>query len=596
MRYHHLVLLALTASLLQASADHRDGSISKRQEALSADLTMNNDWGGRFDAKFSFPLKVDVLGYLANITFSKPVSKLDISGGQVYSHSTDNLHWVVVNTPDRPAFHAGTTLDLQFYGNYEGGSPGPTGHATLINEGIDTFKPEAAPNTENSKYNYNDVLYKSILFYEAQRSGKLPANKRIPWRGDSALNDKGDKGEDLTGGWYDAGDHVKFNFPMAYTTTVLAWSYLLYPDAYEAAGQKDYILDCIKWPLDYLLKCHTGPEELYVQVGDAGPDHSYWGSPETMTMARPAYKITASKPGTDVTMETAAAMAAGSLAFKDKDPAYSATLLEHAKQLWDFGIKYQVKYSDSVQAAAGFYRSNNITDEVCWGSLWLHKATNDDKYLAEAEKQFDPDPAWGQSWDEKTIGNQLLLYLATKKDNYKTSILNSFEGWFPGGKVPYTPKGLPFRLEWGSLRYASNMAMAALVAADAGLRPAEYRRWAMCIIHYALGDTGFSYLIGFGSKYPHSPHHRSSSCPNPPAPCGSYVMSMKEPNVHTLYGALVGGPGQQDDYKDERTNYVNNEVACDYNAGFTGAVAALKHLYLTKQHPEQTSNAQCPYR
>ena len=44
---------------------------------------------------------------------------------------------------------------------------------------------------------------KSILFYEAQRSGKLPANNRIPWRGDSALNDAGNNGEDLTGGWYD---------------------------------------------------------------------------------------------------------------------------------------------------------------------------------------------------------------------------------------------------------------------------------------------------------------------------------------------------------------------------------------------------------
>lgn len=54
-----------------------------------------------------------------------------------------------------------------------------------------------------SKYNYDDVLYKSILFYETQRSGKLPADNRIPYRGDSALNDKGANGEDLTGGWYD---------------------------------------------------------------------------------------------------------------------------------------------------------------------------------------------------------------------------------------------------------------------------------------------------------------------------------------------------------------------------------------------------------
>jgi len=43
----------------------------------------------------------------------------------------------------------------------------------------------------------------SILFYEAQRSGPLPSNNRIPWRGDSALRDGCDVGLDLTGGWYD---------------------------------------------------------------------------------------------------------------------------------------------------------------------------------------------------------------------------------------------------------------------------------------------------------------------------------------------------------------------------------------------------------
>ncbi len=42
-----------------------------------------------------------------------------------------------------------------------------------------------------------------MLFYEAQRSGKLPANQRVTWRKDSALNDKGNNGEDLTGGYYD---------------------------------------------------------------------------------------------------------------------------------------------------------------------------------------------------------------------------------------------------------------------------------------------------------------------------------------------------------------------------------------------------------
>ena len=54
-----------------------------------------------------------------------------------------------------------------------------------------------------SDYNYSQVLELSLLFYEAQRSGKLPIDNRIPWRGDSALGDRGQNGEDLTGGYYD---------------------------------------------------------------------------------------------------------------------------------------------------------------------------------------------------------------------------------------------------------------------------------------------------------------------------------------------------------------------------------------------------------
>jgi hypothetical protein len=52
-------------------------------------------------------------------------------------------------------------------------------------------------------YDYKEVLRKSLLFYEAQRSGKLPPDQKVTWRKDSALNDRGQNGEDLTGGYYD---------------------------------------------------------------------------------------------------------------------------------------------------------------------------------------------------------------------------------------------------------------------------------------------------------------------------------------------------------------------------------------------------------
>ena len=65
-----------------------------------------------------------------------------------------------------------------------------------------------------------------------------------------------------------AGDNVKFNLPMAYSTWVLGWGMLKFKDGYQAAGNLDMACDMLKWPLDYFLKCWIPSENtLYVQVG-----------------------------------------------------------------------------------------------------------------------------------------------------------------------------------------------------------------------------------------------------------------------------------------------------------------------------------------
>jgi len=55
-------------------------------------------------------------------------------------------------------------------------------------------------------YDYGQVLGMSLMFYEAQRSGKLPANNRMCLERRANLNDRAPDGRDVTGGWYDAGD------------------------------------------------------------------------------------------------------------------------------------------------------------------------------------------------------------------------------------------------------------------------------------------------------------------------------------------------------------------------------------------------------
>lgn len=143
---------------------------------------------------------------------------------------------------------------------------------------------------------YADALAKSILFYEGQRSGKLPSSQRLTWRGDSGLSDGSSYHVwtllcfvtpgftkslcemtevllvsgfqvDLVGGYYDAGDNVKFGLPMAFTTTLLAWSVIEFGNSMPS--QIGNARAAIRWSTDYLLKAATAtPGTLYVQVSN----------------------------------------------------------------------------------------------------------------------------------------------------------------------------------------------------------------------------------------------------------------------------------------------------------------------------------------
>lgn len=53
---------------------------------------------------------------------------------------------------------------------------------------------------------------------------------------------------------------------MAYSVTELAWGLLMFKDAYKDSQQLDIMYDSIKWPLDYLLRCHVSANVLYGQV------------------------------------------------------------------------------------------------------------------------------------------------------------------------------------------------------------------------------------------------------------------------------------------------------------------------------------------
>lgn len=436
------------------------------------------------------------------------------------------------------------------------------------------------PRAGGSYYNYGEALQKSILFYKANRLGDLPDNYILPWRTDAAMTDGADVGLDLTGGWADAGDGVKFGHPMAYAAAQLAWAVYEYRSAFEQSGQLDDILDEIKWATDYFIKAHPSANEFYYDCGYGESDHSVWAPHELLEYLteRKSFKVDTSTPGSDVAGQTAAVLAIASIIFEPTDPAYAEKCLTHAEQLFTFADTYRGK-----NPLDNFYQSGSYLDDLTWGAIWLYLKTNDTTYLDKA-KSYIPITSLGghhtHCWDDVSYGAALKLAQITQDSTYAQMVETNLDWWVPNGGLTYTPGGLAWLSDWGSLRYASTAAFLAFVWSDdasvgTASKKQAYREFAERQINYALGDNprNGSFEVGFGENAPQHPHHRTAH--------GSWLSMPSVPafHRHILYGALVGGPGSNEKYSDDVTDYTHNEVACDYNAGFVGSLAKMYGMY-----------------
>ncbi|KAK3129984.1 hypothetical protein QOZ80_6BG0487470 [Eleusine coracana subsp. coracana] len=503
--------------------------------------------------------------------------------------------------------------------------------ATAAEVVIEQEDPSPAPD-------YGVALSKSLLYFEAQRSGRLPHNQRVRWRGHSGLTDGLQQGVDLVGGYYDAGDHVKFGLPMAFTVTMLAWGAIDFADDVADAGEWGHTLEAIKWGTDYFVKAHTEPFVYWAEVGDGDTDHYCWQRPEDMTTSRQAYRIDTDNPGSDLAGETAAALAAASIVFRRSNPHYAHLLLHHAQQLFEFGDTYRGTYDSSIEEVRSFYASvSGYRDELLWAALWLHRATGRDEYLRYAVDNAHEfgGVGWAMtefSWDVKYAGVQVLaakLLLEGDTQAWKhRAVLEQYKSKAEhylcaclglngnGSDVERSPGGMLYVRQWNNLQYVSSAAFLLtayshylstsndhdnlLLRCPAGrAEPSELLGLARRQADYILGRNPLrlSYMVGYGRRFPVRVHHRGASMVAHKAN-SRFIGCMQgfddwfgrgRANPNVLAGAIVGGPNGRDEFRDDRGNYMQTE-ACTYNtAPMVGVFARLRRLATT----EAAADAEC---
>lgn len=290
----------------------------------------------------------------------------------------------------------------------------------------------------------NDV----VSFIRSQRCGYNPHIKAYCHQHDglSFFGSRPDSSRiDATGGWHDAGDQLKYLITSSNTTARLLMSYQMkpcsFPDEYDEKGLKGGnklpdILDEARWGLEWILKLHPGPDELYHQVAD-DRDHRGFKLPQEdnadygwgVNSYRPVYFATGRPQGlskyqskasgiANLAGRSAASLALGYEVFSmiEGYEDFAHTCLKAARELYDMG-KGQEGYQQGNSYGAPYrYEENTWADDMEWAAALLYKISREPGLLEDARRYAKIIGTW--SWMERDTASHYEMYPFVNMGHY----------------------------------------------------------------------------------------------------------------------------------------------------------------------------------
>ncbi len=375
---------------------------------------------------------------------------------------------------------------------------------------------------------YNSVVDSLMLFLTIQRCGPTNPFLHKPCHLSDVSNVIGDStvaAIDLTGGWHDAGDYIKFFSTAAYTTYMLLFAYEFDETKFDFDNNANSVPDILEEArvgLDWLLRCNYAPGKIITQVQDLDDHKLNWRMPEddSLKFDRPGfYGIGKNQIGIFT-----AVMASAYRIWQNKflDSSFALKCLNAALNLYSFknaAVNIDSSYS-------GFYQDNAFWGKLALGAVELFYATGEEKFLNDA-KQF-ADSAGSDFWWSPSNINSLADYKLSKIDisylKFIENNLNSFQKFSDSSAF-----GLGMPYSWGTTNSFLGIALQGILFKNIS-HSNKYDNLIYTHRDFVLGRNswGLSFIYGVGKKFPQRMHSQ----------VGFFLNGY-------LPGALTAGPAPQ---------------------------------------------------
>ncbi|WP_055535611.1 glycoside hydrolase family 9 protein [Streptomyces graminilatus] len=463
---------------------------------------------------------------------------------------------------------------------------------------------------------YERLRLDSLKYYYTQRSGTAirddlrpgygrPAGHvgAAPNQGDSRVPCQPgvcDYTLDVTGGWYDAGDHGKYVVNGGISTWELLSTYeralhtgkgnkgkrdklgdgtLAIP---ESGNKVPDILDEARWELDFLLKMQVpAGQPLAGMAHHKIHDEKWTGLP--LLPSDDPQKRELHPPTTEATLNLAATAAQAARLYRPYDRAFAARALTAARKAWTAALAHPAVHADPNDATGGgAYNDTDAQDEFYWAAAELYLTTGDktfERYILNSPVHTaDIFGALGFDWARTAAAGRLDLATVPNglpgRDKVRQSVLKGADRYL--ATLTAQPYGMPYApdlnvYDWGSNAQILNNAVVIATAYDIGGAP-KYRDGALQSIDYLLGRNALnmSYVTGYGEVNSHQQHSRwyahqlDPKMPSPPAGtlAGGPNSSIQDPYAQSKLQGCTG----QFCYIDDIQSWSTNEHAVNWNA------------------------------